>query len=60
MLIQEKETGNLIEVKDLGVLINPLESVILGQDEMGEEEQDPEKFENKNLVFPFGEGLPRC
>ncbi len=60
MLLQEKKTGNLIEVNDLVALINPQKSNILGQDQVGEEEQDPEEFEKKNLVFPSGESLPRC
>ncbi len=60
MLLQEKKTGNLIEVDDLVALINPQKTAILGQDQVGEEEQDPEEFEKENLVFPSGENLPRC
>lgn len=60
MLLQEKETGNIIEINDLLALINPVKSTILGQDQLGQEEQDPEEFEKKNLVFPSGENLPRC
>jgi hypothetical protein len=60
MLLQEKETGSVIEINDLLALINPVKSTILGQDQLGQEEQDPEEFEKKNLVFPSGESLPRC
>lgn len=60
MLLQDKETGSMIEINDIVALINPLEQAVLAQDQEGQEEQDPEKFEKKNLVFPSGESLPRC
>ncbi|MBW4512226.1 MAG: acetyltransferase [Scytonematopsis contorta HA4267-MV1] len=59
MLLLDKETGSIIEINDLVALINPLNNSILAQDQAGQEEQDPEEFEKKNLAFPSGESLPR-
>ncbi|BAS56484.1 MULTISPECIES: hypothetical protein [Leptolyngbya] len=60
MLLQEKETGNLVEVLDIQLLIDPNEETISAKDQAGQEEQDPEKFAKTNLVFPSGEALPQC
>jgi hypothetical protein len=60
MLLQEKETGNLLEVLDIQLLIDPTEEAVPAKDQAGQEEQDPEKFAKANLVFPSGESLPRC
>jgi hypothetical protein len=60
MLLQEKETGNLLEVIDLQALSDPLEQTVACRDQSGQEEQDPEKYGKGGLVFPSGETLPRC
>jgi hypothetical protein len=60
MLLQEKETGNLVEILDIQLLIDPNEGSVPAKDQAGQEEQDPEKFAKTNLVFPSGEELPRC
>ena len=60
MFLQNKETGSLVEVMDVQVLINPAESEIFGRSQSGEEEQDPEPNPKKSLIFPSGEPLPRC
>jgi hypothetical protein len=60
MLLKDKETGNLVEVMNIQSLIDPLESEIVIQGQAGEEEQDPEPNQKKNLVFPSGENLPLC
>jgi hypothetical protein len=60
MLLQEKKTGNLVEVVDVQSLINPVENEITIQVQAGEEEQDPEPKQKNDLVFPSGEDLPRC
>jgi hypothetical protein len=60
MLLQEKETGNLLEVIDIQLLIDPNEEAVAARDQAGQEEQDPEKFAKTNLVFPSGEALPQC
>ncbi|GAP95624.1 hypothetical protein [Leptolyngbya sp. NIES-2104] len=60
MLLQEKETGNLIEIIDVKLLIDPNEDKVPARDQAGQEEQDPEKYSKTSLVFPSGESLPRC
>lgn len=60
MFLQEKESGTLVEILNIEALFSPLENTITGQIQAGEEEQDPEPFEKKDLIFPSGESLPRC
>jgi len=60
MLLQDKRTGNLVEIKDFNALIDPFEQEIVIQIQAGEEEQDPESLQKKNFIFPSGEELPRC
>jgi hypothetical protein len=60
MLLQDKETGTLVEVMDFQSLINTSESQIVIQMQEGQEEQDPETLQKKNLSFPSGEDLPIC
>ena len=60
MLLQDKETGNLVEINDLQALISPNQDSVTVQSQSGEEEQDPEPLSKANLVFPSGESLPRC
>jgi hypothetical protein len=60
MLLQNKQTGTLIEVIDVKALVNPAEAQISGRVQEGQEEQDPEKFAKQNLIFPSGEELPKC
>lgn len=60
MLLQETQTGSLIEVVDIQDLINPMQSSIQAQVQRGQEEQSPEPFAKQDLVFPSGEQLPRC
>lgn len=60
MLLQEKATGNLVEVMDFTSLVDPFEQEIVIQVQAGEEEQDPEPSYKKDLIFPSGEELPRC
>ncbi|MBN3911325.1 MAG: acetyltransferase [Nostoc sp. NMS1] len=60
MFLQEKQTDKLIEIHDIETLISPLKPTVMGQYQVGEEEQDPESFEKENLIFPSGENLPRC
>jgi hypothetical protein len=60
MLLQDKETGNLVEVMDVQSLINPADDEIVIRAQAGEEEQDPEPLQKQNLSFPSGEDLPRC
>ncbi|MBW4505840.1 MAG: acetyltransferase [Scytonematopsis contorta HA4267-MV1] len=60
MFLQDKRTGNLVEILDIKELLNPTQSNINGQFQAGEEEQDPEQFAKEGLLFPSGEELPRC
>lgn len=60
MLLQEKQTGNLVKILDVQALINPAEAEIHGRVQEGQEEQDPESFAKDELIFPSGESLPRC
>jgi len=60
MLLQDKQTGALVEVTDVAELIDPVSNDIRGKAQAGQEEQNLERFAKANLVFPSGEELPRC
>lgn len=60
MFLQDKESGTLVEILNVEALFSPLENKVSGQIQAGQEEQDPESFEKKNLMFPSGESLPQC
>lgn len=60
MLLQTKDTGELVKIVDVQQLIDPNNDVVQGKDQEGQEEQDAESFKKDNLVFPSGETLPRC
>ncbi len=60
MLLQIKESGELIKVLDVLELIDPNSNVIQAQEQEGEEEQQPDSYNKQNLAFPSGENLPRC
>lgn len=60
MLLQSKETGTLVKISDTTALINPLEETVQGCIQAGQEEQAPEQFSKKTLIFPSGESLPEC
>ncbi|MEG3909456.1 acetyltransferase [Microcoleus sp. w1-18aA5] len=60
MLLQEKESGDLIEILDVDALISPTKQEVSGKNQAGQEEQEKATFPKSNLVFPSGETLPRC
>ncbi len=60
MLLKEKETGNLVKINDLDSLISPTRNEVSGCIQAGQEEQNAEMFGKDQLIFPSGEGLPRC
>ncbi|MBD6619422.1 acetyltransferase [Komarekiella sp. 'clone 1'] len=60
MLLQIKQSGELVEIEEIQELIDPNNDVIHGREQQGEEEQPPESYKKENLVFPSGEDLPRC
>ncbi|PHJ64739.1 acetyltransferase, partial [Nostoc linckia z1] len=41
-------------------LLDPNTDVVHAREQQGQEEQEPDSFKKENLVFPSGEGLPRC
>jgi hypothetical protein len=60
MYLKNKENGDLVEVLDIAVMIDPFRKSIPGRYHAGEELQDPADFSKDTLVFPSGENLPRC
>ncbi|MCX7596651.1 MAG: acetyltransferase [Fischerella sp.] len=60
MLLQIKDTGELIKIQDVQELIDPSIDSIRAKEQQGEEEQALESYKKENLVFPSGENLPRC
>lgn len=60
MLLHNKQTDALVEIRDIEALTNPVKQEVPGQIQSGQEEQDAEQFDKQNLVFPSGEPLPRC
>lgn len=60
MFLQDKQTGNTIQILDITALHNPATSEVPGRDQNGEEEQEPETYSKQQLIFPSGEDLPRC
>lgn len=60
MLLQNKETGTLVEVIDTADLVNPATGQIKGKVQAGQEEQEAEDISKTQLIFPSGEALPQC
>ncbi|MBD2437835.1 acetyltransferase [Nostoc sp. FACHB-110] len=60
MLLQVKDTSDLVKINNIQELIDPNIDTVNAQDQQGQEEQQPESFKKANLVFPSGESLPRC
>ncbi|MEI2582183.1 acetyltransferase [Scytonema sp. PRP1] len=60
MLLQLKDSGELVKIVDVQELINPNQDVVHAQEQEGQEEQQADSYKKENLVFPSGESLPRC
>lgn len=60
MYLKHMRSGDLVEVIELPALFDPCAASIRGRIHAGEELQDPADFAKSDLVFPSGEGLPRC
>lgn len=60
MYLKHVPSGDFVEVMGLSALFDPCEAVIEGRIHAGEELQEPAEFNKASLVFPSGEGLPRC
>lgn len=60
MYLRNKENGDLVEVLDISVMVDPCCSELPGRYHAGEELQEPASFSKAALAFPSGEALPRC
>ena len=60
MYLKDKTSGDLVEVMDIAVMIDPGQQALPGRFHAGEEMQDPAAFNKADLSFPSGEALPRC
>ncbi len=60
MYLKDKQTGDLVEVLTLDDLFDPFKATVSGRFHAGEELQEPREFAKADLIFPSGEGLPRC
>jgi hypothetical protein len=60
MLLQVKDSGELVKIVEIQELLDPNNDIVHAKDQEGQEEQPPETFKKENLVFPSGEVLPRC
>lgn len=60
MYLRHTHSGDLVEIADLSALFDPCRADISGRIHAGEELQDAAVFAKADLVFPSGEGLPRC
>lgn len=60
MLLQLKDSSELVKILDVQELINPNQDVVHAQQQEGQEEQQADSYKKENLVFPSGETLPRC
>jgi hypothetical protein len=60
MYLKDKSSGDLVEVLDVSVMVDPCSASLQGRFHAGEELQDPTTFQKSDLEFPSGEPLPRC
>jgi len=60
MFLKTRQDGSLMEVLNLQQLFDPFAGSVSGRLHAGEELQDSEAFAKAELLFPFGEALPRC
>ncbi len=60
MFLKNSQNGDLFEVSDVTVLIDPSEESVRGRYQAGEEVGDVIAVEKKTLQFPSGEALPKC
>ncbi len=60
MYLRDKTSGDLVEIMDIAVMVDPCMTELEGRFHAGEEMQDVARFTKDNLTFPSGEALPRC
>jgi hypothetical protein len=58
--LRHDDDASLVEVLDLKALFDPFAATVQARIHGGEELQEPHHFEKSRLLFPSGEGLPRC
>ena len=60
MFLMQKKSEKLVEVLSLSDLFNPNHERIVGRYHAGEEMQEAESFNKREMAFPSGESLPKC
>ena len=60
MFLKETRTGDLVDVVDMGALVNPFAQQVNVQYQSGQDLADPVAIDKQNLAFPSGEELPEC
>ncbi|MBD2571302.1 acetyltransferase [Anabaena lutea] len=60
MLLQLKDSQNLVKIVDIQELLDPNSEIVHAQDQEGQEEQETDIYKKEELVFPSGEELPLC
>ena len=60
MYLRHSRSGDLVEVLDHQAMVDPCRPRLRGRFHAGEELQEPDLFNKRELEFPSGEPLPRC
>ncbi|MEB3358211.1 MAG: acetyltransferase [Synechococcales bacterium] len=60
MFLKDKQTDELVKITDVEHLFSPSEESITGCIQGGQNEQPPQSFNKRDLMFPSGEALPQC
>lgn len=60
MYLKHAHSGDLLDVLEIDVLVDPFRPHVQARSHVGEELQEPEAYPKAELVFPSGEALPRC
>ena len=60
MLLRQRTSGHMVEVKNMIDLINLNSDEVTGRFQEGEEAQDLDTFKKNDLIFLSGEELPKC
>ena len=60
MFLKSAKNDDFVEITDLSALFDPFKADVRGRFHAGEELQDEQAFSKSDLIFPSGEGLPRC
>ena len=60
MLLKNTKDDALVQITEIDELIDPFKDKVTGQTQAGQNEQPPEPFNKKDLIFPSGESLPIC